>query len=76
MVVKQPASTLRKGLTHALKQAWAAYLSRHGRRATVLSLKSLDDHTLKDIGIDRSEIESVVYGEPEERLRRYGPRRC
>ena len=30
------------------------------RRATVLTLQSLDAHTLRDLGFDRSEIPSAV----------------
>jgi uncharacterized protein YjiS (DUF1127 family) len=40
------------------------------RRRTVTALAALDNHTLKDIGINRSEILSVVYGGDSERLRR------
>lgn len=52
-----------------IEQAWKAYWTGRARRATVLLLKSLDTRTLKDIGIDRSEIESVVYGCPDDRRR-------
>ena len=30
-------------------------------RATVAELRSLDDRTLRDIGLDRSEIESIAW---------------
>lgn len=52
--------------SHALSlahRAWRTYWARKAQQTTVLILRSLDDHTLKDIGIDRSEIESVVYTE-------------
>ena len=45
----------------AAKVFWAEYWRRKAEQDTVLVLRSLDDRTLKDIGIDRSEIESVVY---------------
>ena len=44
-----------------VRQAWQHYWTQKTRRAAVLALRTLDDRTLKDIGIDRSEIESVVY---------------
>jgi uncharacterized protein YjiS (DUF1127 family) len=50
-------------------RAWAAYWNGRAQRATVLVLQSLDSGTLKDIGIDRSEIGSVVYGRPDDRRR-------
>ena len=46
--------------SHALSlahRAWRTYWARKAEQTTVLILRSLDDRTLKDIGIDRSEIE-------------------
>jgi len=53
--------------TARIERLWATYWSGRAQRATVLMLQSLDGRTLKDIGIDRSEIESVVYGRPDDR---------
>ena len=49
-----------------LSRAWQWYRARVTERTTVQTLRGLDDRTLKDIGMDRSEIESVVYGPPGE----------
>jgi uncharacterized protein YjiS (DUF1127 family) len=48
---------------------WRAYALRRERNAAVRELHALDDRTLKDIGINRSEIEWVVGGEDATRLR-------
>ena len=53
------------GLT---RRAWSGYWTRRAERATVAILQSLNDRTLKDIGLDRSEIESVVYGPGDRRI--------
>ena len=55
----------------ALKRGWQAYWERRAQRATVALLQSLDEQALHDIGVNRSEIESVVYGPPIERRRSY-----
>ena len=39
----------------------AAYREERARWQTVRILQGLDDRTLKDIGIERSEIESLAY---------------
>ena len=45
-----------------IARAWQWYRARQVERTTIHALMGLDDRTLKDIGMDRSEIESVVYG--------------
>jgi len=43
------------------QHAWSRYWRRRAEHATVGLLHALDDRALRDIGLDRSEIESVVY---------------
>jgi uncharacterized protein YjiS (DUF1127 family) len=49
---------------------WRNYWRRRVERATVFMLQSLDDRTLKDIAVNRSEIKSVVYGSACDRRHR------
>jgi uncharacterized protein YjiS (DUF1127 family) len=55
----------------SIARAWRAYWQRRARRATVDLLHSLDDRTLRDIGVGRNEITSLVHGRPGDRTRRY-----
>jgi uncharacterized protein YjiS (DUF1127 family) len=48
---------------------WRAYIRRRERNAAVRELRAFDDRSLKDIGINRSEIEWVVDGQDATRLR-------
>ena len=43
-----------------LKEAWDGYVERRAQYHAIQTLRQLDDHLLKDIGIHRSEIVSAV----------------
>lgn len=61
-----------KAILHRIAEA---YRTRQARRASIQKLNALSDHTLKDIGIHRSEIVSLVEaGGRGERRRRYAGR--
>lgn len=59
------------GLAHAVKGLWRGYWEHRAKKASVRLLRSLDNRTLDDIGMHRSEIESYVYDKYKERMRRY-----
>jgi uncharacterized protein YjiS (DUF1127 family) len=45
------------------------YLRYRQQRRALAQLKSVDPRILRDIGIDRSEVTSIVYGDPKGRRR-------
>lgn len=49
----------------------SSYEEHRRRRRAVAELESVDPRILKDIGIDRTEATSIVYGNPRGRRRRY-----
>jgi uncharacterized protein YjiS (DUF1127 family) len=49
-------------IAQSMRAMVEAYLEERAKRQTVAILSRLDDRTLKDIGIERSEICSVAYG--------------
>ena len=51
------------------RKAWGAYARWRERRVAVQELHALDDRTLRDIGISRSEIEWAVSSQEAARLR-------
>ena len=63
--------TLAGGAGDRIARAWRGYWQRRAKQATVELLYSLDDRTLRDIGLSRCEITSVVYGRAGERTRCY-----
>lgn len=63
--------TLARRLAGVGWKAWHAYWDWQARRATVEILRSLDNRTLRDIGLSRGEIASAVFGRCGDRRRRY-----
>jgi uncharacterized protein YjiS (DUF1127 family) len=61
----------RKRAAVVLRRVWRTYWDRQTRRATAVMLYALSDRTLADIGIDRSEIESLVSDTTLDRMRRF-----
>jgi uncharacterized protein YjiS (DUF1127 family) len=56
-----------------LGRLWQTYWEYRQRQATAYLLQSLSDRTLADIGVHRSEIDSVAYGGSGDRARDYHP---
>ena len=50
-------------VVETMRHAWSRYWTRRAECAAIAVLYALDDRALKDIGLDRSEVESVVYGD-------------
>jgi len=65
------AAVLAQRLAELGKDLWRAYRRRRSERATIAVLQALNDNVLHDIGIDRSEIESVVRTRSKGRLQHF-----
>src|SRR5215475_9446163 len=55
--------------TETIKPRLFRYLEHRRKRRALAELRSVDPRTLKDMGIDRSEVTSIVYGNPNGRRR-------
>lgn len=69
--IDRTPSTLTARVRGIVRRSWYAYWDWRAREATVMILRSLDERTLRDIGINPSEIQSCVYGKGGDRRRRY-----
>ena len=65
------APTLANKAGGIARRAWQAYWDWRARQATIEILRALDTRTLRDIGLSRSEIDSVVRDKHGERRRCY-----
>lgn len=52
-----------------IKRLFRRYLAHRNKRRALAELKSLDPRILMDMAIDRSEVTSIVYGDPKGRRR-------
>src|SRR5262249_62335477 len=59
-LVRNAFRSLWSGLHRLAVGAWAAYQTRRQQRLAAAELSGLDDRTLRDLGISRSEIVSLV----------------
>jgi uncharacterized protein YjiS (DUF1127 family) len=59
------------GFFGALAAIAYALFDRLERRSAIKTLTELDDRALRDIGINRSQIEDAVYGQVKAELTRY-----
>src|SRR5262249_42444469 len=58
--ILRPVATLAAAVAATAGKWWRAYALRRERNAAVRELRALDDRTLKDIRVNRSEIQWVV----------------
>ncbi|SFI18802.1 DUF1127 domain-containing protein [Bradyrhizobium sp. Gha] len=65
----RPSSS--SGFFARLVNAAYALFDRLERRTAIKTLNELDDRALRDIGINRSQIEDAVYGQFKAELTRY-----
>ena len=67
LTVARPSGALR-AVPAAFAHWWSAWQERRWRQANEALLRSLDDRTLKDIGIERSEIGSLFAPDTSDRV--------
>lgn len=65
-----PGLSAAKRLIQGLAASWEYASIKRARNSTVAILQGLDDRTLRDIGIRREEIETLVRDDKAERLLR------
>ena len=66
-----PHRATRAVWTTVIQPLLSRYAEHRERRRAMAELKSVDPRVLKDMGIDRSEVGSIVYGNASGRRRGY-----
>jgi uncharacterized protein YjiS (DUF1127 family) len=62
MIVRPEVTKRASTFSRTFSASWCGIARYFARRAAVKSLSELNDRALRDIGIERSQIESAVYG--------------
>jgi uncharacterized protein YjiS (DUF1127 family) len=65
------ASTHTSAVWTTIKWLLHRYQEHRRKRRAIAELRSVDPGILKDIGIDRTEVTSIIYGNPKGRRRAY-----
>ena len=63
------ATGTKTSFSDTVRSYWKTMMFRNQQRRSVRQLRALSDHHLRDLGIHRSEITSVVYGRDADRVR-------
>ena len=71
MATQTATQGTRTSFSEAFQSFWKSLKYQKHQRDSVRHLRSMPDHTLRDLGIHRSEINSLVYGRDAERVRYY-----
>jgi uncharacterized protein YjiS (DUF1127 family) len=65
----------RRSVMRRISHVYGAFREARERRLAAQEMNFLDDGTLKDIGIHRSEITSLIHGDPRDRIHSYSGNR-
>ena len=72
MIVRSTGTKASKRLSRRLSASWEGIAGYYFRRSAVISLNELGDRALRDIGLQRSQIEAAVSGLVTIRRKRVG----
>lgn len=67
----RPHRTTRAAWKTAIQSLLGRYVEHRERRRAMAELRSVDPRALKDMGIDRSEVASIIYCNDSDRRRDY-----
>ena len=62
IIIRFTGTKASKRLSRPLGACWEGIAGYFFRRSAVISLNEFDDRALRDIGLERSQIEAAVYG--------------